>query len=215
MVKFPRIPHFNPDDFRLLFLDIDDVLNSVKSATAHGGYPWPSTSVGEDKKFRLNDPPVDKVEAFDKVNVKLIENLCRYTNTHIVLSSTWRNCLDADQCRTMLGYIGLPEEFVIGRTCMGMLGWSRGDEIEDFMEKLTLGSTDELFDKGLIIKELSGAALRPKSYVIIDDMDDMLHEQRYNFVHVAAVEGLTLQNVIQAGKILTKDDNLSAYRISP
>ncbi len=58
---------------KLLFLDIDGVLNSVRSAVAYDGYPHPER---EDK--------------FDDVAVKLIKQLCVKTNCFIILSSTWR-----------------------------------------------------------------------------------------------------------------------------
>jgi hypothetical protein len=206
-----RLPHFKDDDFRLMFLDIDDVINSVKTSIAHGRYPWPSTTtVGSHTD--LNDPPVSDSHAFDQANIKLLDKVCIQTNTHIVLSSSWRVGLDANQCRDMLESIGFTPEYVIGRTCSGKLNWDRGDEIEYFLGELREGS-DALLEQGLIFHELVGKSLVPKSYVIIDDRDDMLESQKNNFVHVAPYNGLTLQDAVQACRILLKDDSFLHYSL--
>jgi hypothetical protein len=59
---------------KVLFLDIDGVLNSVRSAIAYNGYPYITRS--HDK--------------FDDIAVTLIRNLCAQYGYEIVLSSTWR-----------------------------------------------------------------------------------------------------------------------------
>lgn len=60
---------------KILFLDIDGVLNSTRSAIAFDGYPYPN-------RFK---------NKFDEVAVSLIRLLCANTNTSICLSSTWRH----------------------------------------------------------------------------------------------------------------------------
>lgn len=59
---------------RILFLDIDGVLNSVKTCLAHGDYPHELT----------------EREGFDWVAIKLLQRLCDSEGVQIVLSSTWR-----------------------------------------------------------------------------------------------------------------------------
>lgn len=61
---------------KVLFLDFDGVINSVRSATAFGGYPW--------------DVKEESLRLFDQVAVGLIRLICKDTGTKIVLSSTWR-----------------------------------------------------------------------------------------------------------------------------
>lgn len=62
---------------KILFLDIDGVLNSSRSAIAsHGHYPW---SVDAEELHR-----------FDAVAVNLIRRICEETACKVVLSSTWR-----------------------------------------------------------------------------------------------------------------------------
>lgn len=61
---------------KVLFLDIDGVLNSVRSCTALGGFP--------------HDFSDDHMRMFDMVAIGLIRRLCRIAGLSVVLSSTWR-----------------------------------------------------------------------------------------------------------------------------
>ena len=59
---------------KVIFLDIDGVLNSYRTCTAYDSFPKQN----------------DSTEKFDMVAVKLIEVACKKCNAEIVLSSTWR-----------------------------------------------------------------------------------------------------------------------------
>lgn len=59
---------------KILYLDIDGVINSRRTAEAFEGYPWNAKSL----------------ENFDKVAIALIQRLCEITDCKIVLSSSWR-----------------------------------------------------------------------------------------------------------------------------
>lgn len=61
---------------KVLFLDIDGVLNSHRSCLAFRGYPH-----GFDK---------EDMAKFDHVAVSLIRRLCKEVDCSIVLSSSWR-----------------------------------------------------------------------------------------------------------------------------
>ena len=61
---------------KILFLDIDGVICSIRSATAFGGYPWGVNP--EDMRL------------FDPVAIALLKKLCNETGCKIVLASTWR-----------------------------------------------------------------------------------------------------------------------------
>lgn len=63
---------------KIIFLDIDGVLNSVKTSVAHGGYPT----------------ALEHSEAFDWVAIKLLQRLCDSSGAQIVLSSAWRLWFD-------------------------------------------------------------------------------------------------------------------------
>lgn len=61
---------------KILFLDIDGVLNSRRSLVAFDSYPH---------SFGAAD-----MEFFDKVAIALVRRLCEVTNCSVVLSSDWR-----------------------------------------------------------------------------------------------------------------------------
>lgn len=65
---------------KILFLDIDGVLNSVRSCHAFKGYPH-----SFDEFYDYTKP-----KQFDHVAIALIQNLCEVTGAKIVLSSSWR-----------------------------------------------------------------------------------------------------------------------------
>lgn len=69
---------------KVLFLDIDGVLNSRRSVVACNGYPHGFTKVD--------------LEKFDWIAVGLIRKLCEETDTSICLSSSWRLIHSVHEC---------------------------------------------------------------------------------------------------------------------
>lgn len=59
---------------KILFLDIDGVLNSAKTCCAFGGYPM----------------ELAHIAAFDQAAIRLVQRLCDSAGVQIVLSSAWR-----------------------------------------------------------------------------------------------------------------------------
>lgn len=99
---------------KILFLDIDGVLNSMRTAKAFYGYPFSALSL----------------EQFDKVAIGLIQRLCKETDCSICLSSTWRLNSNWQHLAVQLT---LP---IIDRTPsnVSLLGY-RGKEIEAWLQK--------------------------------------------------------------------------------
>lgn len=95
---------------RVLFLDIDGVLNSTRTCVAHGGYPMELTHT----------------EAFDWVAIKLLQRLCDSSGIQVVLSSAWRLTHDY---KDVAKAFDLP---IIDRT-PSLLG-CRGDEIQHWLD---------------------------------------------------------------------------------
>lgn len=58
---------------KVLFLDVDGVLNSTRTCVAFGGYP-----------FELDDG------SFDMVAIALLQRLCAAADVSVVFSSAWR-----------------------------------------------------------------------------------------------------------------------------
>jgi len=95
---------------KILFFDIDGIINSKRTAMAFGGYPWNAKSL----------------ENFDLVALALIRLLCEQTGSKIVLSSSWR--IDPDW-KELADQLELP---IIDRTPQ-QLSSIRGEEIADWL----------------------------------------------------------------------------------
>lgn len=103
---------------KVLFLDVDGVLNSTKSLVAFGNYPMPKVDAREK-------------ELFDLTSVELIKKVCKDTNTKIVLSSSWRNCEDWEF--VLKGLLGLDIIDITPTIYDGDRGWFRGNEIKAWL----------------------------------------------------------------------------------
>lgn len=99
---------------RVLFLDIDGVLNSTRTYIATGGYPMELTDTA----------------AFDWTAIKLLQRLCDSSGVQIVLSSAWRKLNTAEQVAEAFG---LP---VIDVT--PCLDGKRGEEIKAWLDVHTV-----------------------------------------------------------------------------
>ncbi|TJZ75595.1 HAD domain-containing protein [Chitiniphilus eburneus] len=95
---------------KVLFLDFDGVLNSVRTATAFGDYPH----------------KLDQIQKFDAVALQLIRNL-NAAGVSIVISSAWRTfCTQRDIERAMgLRLAGETPKSASGR---------RGEEIKTWLD---------------------------------------------------------------------------------
>lgn len=110
---------------KVLFLDIDGVLNSVRSAIALGGYPHPNRDEQASELIRSED-------RFDLVAVGLIRMLCQKTDTKIVLSSTWRYSYQTLEDILDFGKkLDLP---IICKTPIIHLSRARGREIDKWLQ---------------------------------------------------------------------------------
>jgi hypothetical protein len=208
-------PNLNPSKVRLVFLDIDGVLNSMKTFILAGCWPH----LNEDKEVSsgyfggpkvkvLNIPTVKYVEGIDKYAVGLLNRLLISTNSHVVVSSSWREGLDIYQLRVVLEEMGLDPLRVIGKTSDTTA--KRGEQIFHFLqgtgEKRSCGGSDFFVTEGRLIRSLSKVELNIDSYVILDDINQFLPDQMKNFVITDADEGLTLGDTLIAGSILTGKD---------
>jgi hypothetical protein len=99
---------------KIIFLDIDGVLNSVRSAVALGGYPTP------------NYDHVKNRERFDPVAVALMRQISRQ-NVKFVLSSTWRKYISVIMLEKVLNLPFIGETPVINSA-------RRGDEIQKYID---------------------------------------------------------------------------------
>lgn len=100
---------------KILFLDIDGVLNSQKTAEAFGGYPL---------SFKEED-----MLKFDMTALALVRKLCKETNTKVVVSSTWRKLFSVKE---LANNLKLPVIDITPRTKYNL---TRGQEIKLWLEK--------------------------------------------------------------------------------
>lgn len=107
---------------KVIFLDIDGVLNSLRSCIGLGGYSNPGC-------FSRGESP-----RFDPVAVGLLRRLVERTGAQIVVSSTWRaSCLENDNLKRALAtWYGWENAPIIGRTKLG--GGRRGPQIQEWLD---------------------------------------------------------------------------------
>lgn len=116
---------------KVIFLDVDGVLNSTKTSVANGGYP-----------FELNE-----FEAFDMHNIKLLQRFCDSSGVVIVFSSAWRLSNTASEVSKVW-------ELPVIDVTPNIWGQPRGVEIKQWLEenpKVThyaiLDDTDDMLEE--------------------------------------------------------------------
>lgn len=101
---------------KVVFLDVDGVLNSNRTCLAMGGIP--------------SGMRKDAVKFLDPLALSMIREICKLSDAKIVLSSTWRKCRNYKEYAIEFD---LP---IIDRTdSYSDKGHMRGYEIEDWLEK--------------------------------------------------------------------------------
>ena len=160
------------DKIKIIFLDIDGVLNNSLESEDH------LIATVNDKYQGLYSP-----RCVDRLNT-LVEN----TGSVIVLSSTWRLGLELSQIKLLLLSMGVKAE-VIGKTDYVENNFTfRGNEIYKWIQ-----DNEKEYD----INEFNY-----KSYVILDDDTDMLMWQQNNYVNCDPEIGMTDRVVHKATAIL-------------
>ena len=160
---------------KIVMLDIDGVLNSVRSVIAR--------SKGRDRPTNITHKTFEE-RSLDVVAVNLLRRLCESTDAKIVISSTWRQGRTKEDFVNIFAYYGWHDFPIIGAT--PKLNTIRGNEIANWISSYTeLNQSDPI-----------------EQYVILDDDSDMLPEQKNNFVHVDLRDGLLLRDYVKALKIL-------------
>lgn len=105
---------------KVIFLDIDGVLNSHRSAKALGGMPFPGRS--KDRDWHL----------FDPVAVGLLRKVCEETGAVCVLSSSWRMGMDSREMKDLSECLGVT---IIGATKDTSYNEPRGEQIAEWLER--------------------------------------------------------------------------------
>lgn len=104
---------------RVVFLDIDGVLNSVGSAVAF--YDRPKPNVGRRDEDRLSP-----------VSIGLLQRACKVTGARVVVSSTWRLGRTEQDFKDIFSRYGWNDFPYVGQTDRD--GPNRGSEIQRWID---------------------------------------------------------------------------------
>lgn len=192
---------------RIVFLDIDGVLNSQDAYKA-----------GECKYVEwINDRgEKDHHQSFCSWSKEYLNKLIEETEAKIVISSTWR-MRGLDYMRKIWEIEEMKGE-IIGVTPSfrgDISGYNipRGCEIEKWLEDRRFSHIN--WDPDLQEKYMIESGI--ENYIIIDDDSDMLYGQRNHFIHVLPspknTRGFTEEHYLTAKKILSLTVKEITYKV--
>ena len=162
---------------KVIFLDIDGVLNTKWWYTQMDRYT-----------------PKDKYGyAFDPNAVANLKRIIDETGADIVISSSWKS-FGFSELEDMWQDRGLPGK---------LIGITPNSVSDEMLLNADLDHMELFSIRGMEIKEwLSKNGKRVSNYVIIDDMDNMLPEQKSHFVQTDSEIGIGKDDVKNVIKIL-------------
>ena len=163
-----------------LFLDIDGVLNSLE--------------------YFMN-PPEDSFNSyplseFDKRAINIINKIIVECNiSTLVISSDWRN-------------VWTKEELINIFISVGLKIPSKVDTTECFINKFSVDEYDKIGRGHEIQKYINDNNII--NYIIIDDDNRFLEEQQSKLILTSFNNGIQLNHVIKAKKILNYEDKIQS-----
>lgn len=200
-------PPESKSKINILFLDVDGVLNSHKIQILTGNLAFPDPD-SPGTNYVSNKLSTDIMAA------KLINKVCKATNTFIVLSSSWRIGTELHMLKPMLGELGIDPNLVIGKT--DTLNSLRGDQILRFWGNLkTPTGREYLVTNDLLLPEFNFPEICLGTYAIVDDNNDESFDFNHkgHFVQTSFMDGLTCELTLELGKILSEDETFYLNRL--
>ena len=169
---------------KVIFLDIDGVLNtSIYSQHYFAIAKLRGLSHEQAKVLAKKEIRDEFGILFDPFAVNCLRWIIDRTKAKIVISSTWRYS-GLNQMQLMWEMRNLPGEVIdITPNYSEIAGTCRGDEIADYCKENSIDS-----------------------YIILDDMPDMLPHQINNFVMLDPHYGITRKDVELCVKILNQNE---------
>lgn len=152
---------------KVIFLDIDGVLNSTRSCIAFGGYPWPDSNW----------------EWFDMVAVRLLRKLIKETGSKVVLSSSWRTTLAGDRWNQLQNFLGIS---FLDRTRSDIMSYNRGDEIQQW-----INDCKEEVDAYVIIDDMEPSTFhkhQQPNFIHVNHEDGFSYDNFYQAAKILGVE---------------------------
>lgn len=149
---------------RVLFLDVDGVMNSHRTAIGIDGFGHMPIDI-----LTMSHRTVRHRTKWDPVAVGILKRMLKETCCKVVVSSVWRKGASLKELRYLFEAYGLPPSRIIGKTISHPSGF-RGREIRHWLaEHKHLGITD---------------------YLILDDDSDFFPYQRGRHVKTIHEVGL-------------------------
>jgi len=178
---------------KIIFLDIDGVLNSELMYEIHQGISiLRKKKIKVPKEFLKFGKPAGKKHPYSEIDtysIGLLNNLIKQARCKVVISSVWKKYpIGGHSVKDTLYKSGLLKGSIIGVTPNLGKGTVRGNEIRQWMIE-----NDKLI--GCYSSDY-------RNYVILDDDSDMLLWQQSNYIHVDGWCGLTVNNTYKAKYIL-------------
>jgi len=174
----------------IVFLDIDGVFNCKLHYSSKN-----FTDYKEAKKSLRKDVKSEKISRLDYYKsqicpdrIKWFSELCNEIDIYVVVSSTWRMSKTVEQLQEIFDYCGGTFK-VIDKT--EHLGYERGIEISKWL-------------KDNIEKYFAVQYYDFYNYVIIDDDNDMLLNQKEHFFQTDNYSGLTPTTCYKIKRFLTR-----------
>ena len=167
---------------KILFLDIDGVINSDEYANEYHKY-----KLGLQGYHIWVDPKA----------VERVRRLCEETGAKIILSSSWRSYRLDVTLEDLKRYDGLEPllPYLVGVT-PAYMSRCRGREIDNLFEEWS-----HHIEMGLIDKQYENEPI--ERYAIVDDDNDMLEKQLDHFVQTDWKYGITDDDVNKLKTILS------------
>ena len=180
---------------KILFLDIDGVINSVSGVLYHREIVkrdenGPTITTENVQGWLAGDFSHD---ALANLHYIVEESKCK-----IVISSTWRHGTPLEEMKSWFKGIPLLEEAVIGKTTSEQVTGTREDKSK-FSVNVPRGvEIDTWLNKHRV------KTYRSNQFVILDDDSDMWPHHK-NFVQTNGYNGLTHTDAIKAVGLFKKD----------
>lgn len=171
---------------KVIFLDVDGVLNSARSWVA---------GKGKLEQYHIenpDDPHYRRVTkcTIDPIACELINEVCKETDAKLVISSTHRKHFPKHDeveylnlLKEYFGFLGINPDLVIGAT--PSLHTARGAEIKYWLDNNP----------------------HVTHFAIVDDSSDMLESQMDNFVRVDPEIGFTFEDFKKVSALLGKEQS--------
>lgn len=188
-LRFEQTEYFdsNISYENVIFLDIDGVLTNDIEDRMQGSHHC------------INESNLNNL-------LHILENV---DNVKIFLSSSWRYKRDVQKCNELVKYyFGIHMIDIVGRTPVVIT--PSDVEVLD-IQKQILDDKRLVCSRGYEIKYVVDK-IRPVRYVILDDWDNFLDEQRDFHVRTNSVTGLTRENAEEVISILNgREDNANYF----